>query len=95
MIKSDGQYQPFVFFGSSSQLESLQVPNALECWISRPGIHESHVGYYYNRCFRKALNPKLFGVTTITEVCVARQHAMSIRFLDRVETCRFHMILQN
>ena len=35
----------------------------------RPGIHESHVGYYYNRCFRKALNPKLFGVTTITEVC--------------------------
>ena len=36
----------------------------------RPGIHESHVGYYYNRCFRKALNPKLFGVTTAAEVCV-------------------------
>ncbi|CAL1139253.1 unnamed protein product [Cladocopium goreaui] len=35
----------------------------------RPGIHESHVGYYYNRCFRKALNPKLFGVTTAAEVC--------------------------
>eukprot|EP00435_Cladocopium_sp_Y103_P039317 s2363_g10.t1 len=34
-----------------------------------PGIHESHVGYYYNRCFRKALNPKLFGVTTAAEVC--------------------------
>merc|ERR1712061_129511 len=28
----------------------------------RPGIHESHFGFYYNKYFRKHLNPKFFGV---------------------------------
>ena len=35
----------------------------------RPGIHESHLGFYYNKYFRKPLNIKFFGVSTAVELC--------------------------
>mmetsp|Transcript_68387 Transcript_68387/g.196151 ORF Transcript_68387/g.196151 Transcript_68387/m.196151 type:complete len:867 (-) Transcript_68387:47-2647(-) len=33
-----------------------------------PGIHESNIGFYYSKYFRKQLNPKFFGVETIAEL---------------------------
>merc|ERR1711920_441665 len=34
----------------------------------RPGIHEGHFGFYYQKYFRKYLNPKFFGVEGHTEL---------------------------
>lgn len=34
----------------------------------RVGIHETHLGFYYNKYYRKQLNPKYFGVSTNAEL---------------------------
>jgi len=35
----------------------------------RPGVHEAHLTYYYNRYFRKPLNVKYFGANNSVELC--------------------------
>jgi len=35
----------------------------------RLGVHEQHLSFYYNRYFRKTLNPKYFGMSTNDELC--------------------------
>ena len=44
----------------------------------RPGIHESHLAFYYNRYFRKPLNFKFFGVSTVAELCDLVKDVVSI-----------------
>eukprot|EP00448_Togula_jolla_P013591 CAMPEP_0170587024 /NCGR_PEP_ID=MMETSP0224-20130122/10062_1 /TAXON_ID=285029 /ORGANISM="Togula jolla, Strain CCCM 725" /LENGTH=887 /DNA_ID=CAMNT_0010910619 /DNA_START=32 /DNA_END=2692 /DNA_ORIENTATION=- len=34
----------------------------------RPGMHESHFGFYYNKYYRKQLNTKFYGVDTTAEL---------------------------
>jgi len=35
----------------------------------RPGFHESHLSFYYNKYFKKAFNVKYFGVESFEELC--------------------------
>lgn len=45
----------------------------------RPGVHESHLPYYYNRYFRKPLNTKLFGVNTVPEMIEMVKDSVSLK----------------
>ncbi|CAJ1427927.1 unnamed protein product, partial [Effrenium voratum] len=45
----------------------------------RPGIHESHLGFYYNKYFRKPLNIKFFGVSTAVELCALAKDVVTIQ----------------
>jgi len=43
-----------------------------------PGIHEQHISFYYTKYFKKQLNPKLYGVDSITAVVKLVSDAMEI-----------------
>eukprot|EP00931_Biecheleriopsis_adriatica_P068769 TRINITY_DN4267_c0_g1_i1.p1 TRINITY_DN4267_c0_g1~~TRINITY_DN4267_c0_g1_i1.p1 ORF type:complete len:905 (+),score=326.79 TRINITY_DN4267_c0_g1_i1:77-2716(+) len=45
----------------------------------RPGVHESHLAYYYNRYFRKPLNVKFFGTDTAVELCELVKDAVTVK----------------
>jgi len=45
----------------------------------RPGVHETHLGYYYNRYFRKPLNIKNFGVDSNTELVALVKESVNVK----------------
>jgi len=44
----------------------------------RPGIHESHLPFYYGKFFKKQLAPKLYGKDTFAELSVLLKETASI-----------------
>merc|ERR1712187_895775 len=36
--------------------------------MGRPGIHETHTAFYYNKYYKKQLNTKFFGVNTLADL---------------------------
>eukprot|EP00930_Biecheleria_cincta_P014517 TRINITY_DN12459_c0_g1_i1.p1 TRINITY_DN12459_c0_g1~~TRINITY_DN12459_c0_g1_i1.p1 ORF type:complete len:927 (-),score=276.78 TRINITY_DN12459_c0_g1_i1:70-2850(-) len=45
----------------------------------RPGVHEQHLPYYYNRYFRKPLNVKFFGVESCLQLADMIKDVISIK----------------
>merc|ERR1712151_938364 len=52
----------------------------------RASIHESNLTFYYQKYFRKSLNPKNFGLTTNTELCGLVKDAVKIEDKEQMLT---------
>jgi len=54
--------------------------------MDRPGIHEDHLDFYYNRYFHKQLNPRAYGLNTLLEVVDLVKDTVAINAKDKVLT---------
>merc|ERR1712226_122324 len=50
----------------------------------RPGIHESHLPFYYTKYYKKALNTKFFGMNNTTELVEMIKDTASISEDDKI-----------
>merc|ERR1712039_750448 len=52
----------------------------------RPGVHDQHMAFYYNKYFRKNLNVKHFNVTSNKELCDLVKDTVAMNEEDKVLT---------
>merc|ERR1712151_1174779 len=54
----------------------------------RPGMHETHIGFYFNKYFKKQLIPKMYGKDTIKELLDYVKDTAEINASNGVLVCK-------